>query len=390
MGLTNNMQHYAADQKKTIEQAGRIAGIKDPVAFDPSYFFSDLMEHSTRGPVLPLEGLLVRDWNPYFRRTHAGVTFGVRGYRIEGIPFARIQALLDEGKASQRCVKLFIVGKEDYLRLYRVAYRLFRQPDKKNPPPVMEAEIQKTIWQNTIGYLDPKNLNRIKEFGGRPKRGLLLYGPPGNGKTSVCRWLMQECLERSWEWKQVTAEAYQTARCSQNPIDSIGELFTVEDCGIVFFDDMDMALRNRDNAPAADDQSIFLNALDGMTQKEGVVYIFATNCPLDRIDPAFRRPGRIDIVLMFQKPNESLRRRLLDRWHAEIRGNLDISTFLKDTAEMSFAEIEELKNLLVLHYIDSNEWNWGWAIRQFRSNREEFNAKPRGPLGYFAALNGHN
>ena len=40
-----------------------------------------------------------------------------------------------------------------------------------------------------------------------------------------------------------------------------------------------------------------------------------------------------------------------------------------DTDGMSFAEIEELKNLLVLRFVDAGEWDWEWAREQFQENR---------------------
>ena len=63
-------------------------------------------------------------------------------------------------------------------------------------PPVLTAEQSDLLWKNTIDYLDPVNLRRIKEYGGRAKRGVLLTGEPGNGKTMACRWIWEECRRR--------------------------------------------------------------------------------------------------------------------------------------------------------------------------------------------------
>ena len=73
-----------------------------------------------------------------------------------------------------------------------------------------------------------------------------------------------------------------------------------------------------------EDQAVFLSAMDGITVNEGVVFVFTTNCSLDLIDRAFKRPGRLDLVLHFKAPDAELRRQLIERWHADIRGNLDI------------------------------------------------------------------
>jgi len=198
------------------------------------------------------------------------------------------------------------------------------------------------LRQNTIGYLDLNNLKRIRDLGGRPKRGLLLTGPPGNGKTSACRWLLNECLRLGYEHQQVSPDAYQAARRSCNPVQAVKDLFAVHRHGIIFFDDMDIALRDRNTVKETDDQAVFLSALDGIDVNEGVVYVFTTNCPMGLIDAAFKRPGRIDLVLHFEKPDATLRRALLDRWHAEILANIDVDAAVTETAGFSFAEVPDV------------------------------------------------
>jgi SpoVK/Ycf46/Vps4 family AAA+-type ATPase len=68
-------------------------------------------------------------------------------------------------------------------------------------------------------------------------------------------------------------------------------LFRVSRPGVVFFDDLDVALRDRNTVKETDDQSVFLTALDGIEGVDAVVYVFTTNCAIELIDPAFRRPA---------------------------------------------------------------------------------------------------
>ena len=121
-----------------------------------------------------------------------------------------------------------------------------------------------------------------------------------------------------------------------------------------------------------------------------VVYVFTTNCPIELIDPAFRRPGRIDLTLHFPKPDAGLRRRYIDRWDPEIRAAVVMERVIADTAGMSFAEIEEVKNVLVLDFLQRKSWDWSEALRQFRHNRAEF-ASDRGKrqLGFGSAATEH-
>ena len=80
----------------------------------------------------------------------------------------------------------------------------------------------------------------------------------------------------------MTPDNYRQARAH----DGIEDLFSVERRGIIFFDDMDLALRDRETVHETEDQSIFLSAMDGLTTNEGVVFVFTTNCALDLIDRA--------------------------------------------------------------------------------------------------------
>lgn len=360
---------YSADHRFLVEASAKAAGLTDPVAFVAGGYVYSLVGNAVRGALVPLDGALIRQWvtrSKYYPATN----FGIRLYTLEGIPFARCVAHVDTAY-DQNAYDLFVVSRADYVKLFRHVLKLSRQKVPESLPPVLPDEQLEVLKQNTLGYLDRNNLKRIKDLGGRPKRGLLLTGPPGNGKTSACRWLWEECRRTGHEYQIVSPDAYQAARRSCNPVQAVRELFTVHRSGVIFFDDMDVALRDRNTVRETDDQAVFLSALDGIQVNEGVVYVFTTNCSLDLIDPAFKRPGRIDLVLHFTLPDAPLRRRLMDRWHADVQGGIDLETAVKQTGGYSFAEIEELKNLLILRYIDTNAWEWDWAMEQFKENRTD-------------------
>jgi hypothetical protein len=370
---------YSADHKLLVETAAKAANLADPVAFAPGGYVYTLTANAARGPLVPVDGALMRQWVTR-AKYYPGTSFGVRLYTLDGIPFARCAAHID-GDYEQSVYDFCVVSRADYLKLFRAVLRLGRTKVDDHPPPILPDEQFEALRQNTLDYLDRNNLKRIKELGGRAKRGLLLTGPPGNGKTSACRWLWEECQRHGYEYQIVSPDAYQAARRSCNPVQAVRELFTVSRCGIIFFDDLDIALRDRNTVRETDDQAVFLSALDGMEVHEGVVYVFTTNCGLDLIDPAFKRPGRIDLVLHFTLPEATLRRRLMDRWHADIRGNIDLDAAVEQTDGRSFAEVEELKNLLILHYVDTGRWDWDWATEQFRQNRTEL-AEQHRPVGF--------
>jgi hypothetical protein len=380
--MATSLEQYTADHRRLLEAAGRQAGFSDPVAVELDEFETPLLMAARRGPPLPVDGVLVRDWDPAMRSASHGLRIGMRIYEIDSIRFVRVSFLPD---SDVNCAgfDFTAVDRKDYRRLYRIAlHRRLDQQSAGEPPVLPQAQLD-VLWKNTVGYLDGDNLARVKAYGGRARRGVLLTGAPGNGKTMACRWVLEECRRRCWEYHLVTPDAYRAAR--KNEV--VEKLFGVGRRGVVFFDDMDLALRDRDTIAETEDQAVFLSALDGLKVQEGVVFVFTTNCPLDLIDRAFKRPGRIDLALHFQAPDAALRRRLLGRWHAEIRAGLDVDRAVASTDGYSFAEIEELKNLLVLHFMDAGAWDWDWALRQFAENRGDLHAR-QGPRVGFAAANG--
>jgi ATP-dependent 26S proteasome regulatory subunit len=200
------------------------------------------------------------------------------------------------------------------------------------------------------------------------KRGVLLSGQPGNGKTMACRWLAGQCRRHGLLWSTVSAEQYTNACGSR----SVPNLFQLKSPGIILFDDFDQALRDRESVHDTDRQSTFLTELDGIRPKVGVVYLFTTNQELNRLDPALCRPGRIDVVIRFPRPDVSLRRQLIQQtWHRDLRTALDVDRVVTETDGLSFAEIEELRTLLVLHFLDTHRWNWAAARRALGHRREE-------------------
>jgi hypothetical protein len=383
--MSSDLKQYSADHRYLLEQAGRAAGLADPVAIELAEFYLPVIKAARRGALVPIDGVLVRDWEPDGRRTNPGVQLGMRLYEIEGVRFARVRFIHDD-RNSCWGMDFVAVDRKDYAKLYRIAVRCRRDDEPPSQPPVLPQEQLESLWKNTIGYLEGTNLERIKAYGGRAKRGVLLTGAPGNGKTMACRWIWEACRERRWEYRLVTPDNYRQARGH----DAIDDLFSVDRRGIVFFDDMDLALRDRDKIAETEDQAVFLSAMDGIQAHEGVVFVFTTNCSLDLIDRAFKRPGRLDLVLHFKAPDAELRRKLLDRWHPDIREALDLEAAVASTEGYSFAEIEELKNLLVMHFMDSETWDWEWALRQFEINRRELTTQRTRQVGFSANHRNHH
>jgi cell division protease FtsH len=381
---------YAAAHRQMLDIVAREAGFADPVAFTAVAHYWPLLKASRRERAFPIDGVIVHDWNPSARKIYPGVRLGGRIYEIQGIRFAVAQFVYNF-EIDDAAVNFLAVERRDYRRLYRIAQRCLEDTEPASEPPILPAAHADILWKNTIGYLESGRLEQVRAFGGRARRGILLTGAPGNGKTMACRWIWDECRRRGWEYRIVTPNTYRQARRGCNAEEAVRALFTVQRRGVVFFDDMDIALRDRERVNETEDQAVFLTALDGISIKEGVVYVFTTNCAVNLIDRAFKRPGRIDVVLHFEPPGTDLRRALMQRWHRDIRANLCLDAAVADTHGYSFAEIEELKNLLIMHYADTGSWSWREAVKQLQANREDFDESIRRRVGFYlpAMGNGH-
>ena len=243
-------------------------------------------------------------------------------------------------------------------------------------PPILPEALQNQLLENTIGFL-LQGAKTLARYGVALKRGVLLYGEPGNGKTMACRWLRWHCRQAKLGWKAVSAEEYDDARgrgCG-------GELFQLTKPGIIQFDDFDHYFRDREQYGAGPAQTSLLAELDGLQVRRGVVYLFTTNSRLAEMDPAFRRPGRIDCMLEFHRPDVALRQRFIETtWHADLLAALDVQQISQQTAGLSFAEMDELKKLLVLGYLDRQRWDWPRAWQTFSQGRADSQVKQ--PIGF--------
>lgn len=274
------------------------------------------------------------------------------------------------------------VRRDEVRRFYRAVRRHIRS-ERQDPAPILPEEDLKRLWDNTVGFLR-RGQDQMARYGVTPKRGVLLLGEPGNGKTMACRWLAAECQRHGLEWQTVSAETFEDARINR----SVPSLFCLDSPGIILFDDFDSALRDRANHGETDRQATFLSELDGVDQKSGVVFLFTTNSALHELDPAMRRPGRIDVVIRFPSPAAPLRRRLIrERWHEDILGGIDLPQAVADTDGFSFAEVEEAKKLLVLRHVETGAWDWPWVRAEMEARREA-QRSPR-PIGFRPGTNGH-
>lgn len=170
------------------------------------------------------------------------------------------------------------------------------------------------------------------------KRGILLYGNPGNGKTTLVKSIAESVDAPVMYW-QITefTSSY-----------SIDEVFrTAKKIAPVI-----LIIEDIDSMPH-ESRSVFLNTLDGATTKEGIFLIGTTNYP-EKIDPALiNRAGRFDRAYEIKQPNETLRRNyLIKKQIIQFVSEAELNDIAKKTRGLSIAQLNELYMSMALdwHY----------------------------------------
>ncbi|MFQ5406283.1 MAG: CDC48 family AAA ATPase [Candidatus Micrarchaeia archaeon] len=231
-------------------------------------------------------------------------------------------------------------------------------------------EVPNVKW-NQIGGLDDvkrdlkeavelplKKPEEFKKLGIRPIKGILLFGPPGMGKTLLAKAVATESesnfiavrgpeLLSKWigESEKGVREVFRKAR-------------SAAPC-IIFFDELDALapVRGSNDGTHVTERMVnqLLTELDGLNNLKDVVVIAATNRP-DMIDPALLRPGRFDKLIQILPPDEKTRLAIL-KVHCgrmPLAQGVELAGVAKQTEGFSGADLEALCREAGMHALRDN------------------------------------
>jgi cell division protease FtsH len=218
---------------------------------------------------------------------------------------------------------------------------------KTNLADVAGLQEPKQEVQDVINYL--KNPAQFRRLGAKPPKGIIMFGPPGTGKTYLARAIAGEA--------NVTFISVSGSQFDQEYVgvgaSRVRQLFQIArqnaPC-IIFIDEIDSVAGNRrlhDTSSSAQTVNQLLTEMDGIdsTKNTDVIVIAASN-RLDSIDQAILRPGRFDRQIKLDLPTIKERAEIINIHIKKIKIDASVSqdSIAKMTAGFSGAEIANLIN----------------------------------------------
>jgi len=258
---------------------------------------------------------------------------------------------LEQERIPPNVLEKMEVKMEDFINAYR----------EITPTAMREVAIEvPTVHWDDIGDLEAakqelkesvewplKNPDIFKRMGIKPPRGILLFGPPGCGKTLLARAVATESeanfisikgpeVFSKWvgESERAIREVFRKARMSAP--------------AIIFFDEIDALVPRRgvgyaDSGVTERVISQLLTEIDGIETLQEVIVLAATNRP-DILDPAIMRPGRLDRMIYVPEPNEEGRLQIF-KIHTKdmpLAKDVDLKELAHLTKGYSGADIESI------------------------------------------------
>lgn len=244
---------------------------------------------------------------------------------------------------------------------------------------LLPESLHRTVDAHIVRFFTPQVAALYRDLGVPYRRGVLLHGPPGNGKTSLIRLIGARLPEVPVLILRPDQEF------DTDSLEEVIRRWTEQAPAILVIEDLNWLLEKVN-------VSTFLNLLDGVDAPSagGLLLIATTNHP-DQLDNAVNnRPGRFDVVIEVAPPDKALRRAFLRNRLPDAVLESALDAVADRAAGLSFAHLQEILRLSGLHAIHAGRASRepddllraADAVRQMNQQAERgFAAKPEMPFG---------
>lgn len=239
-------------------------------------------------------------------REHVEAARACKGFeaddpRVEAFGLGRPPAamrLVDGGRAEPAAARILSIDESDVVRFADV---------------VGMESVKKVLRLRIVEpFLNPGLFRRFRKRSGG---GVLLYGPPGCGKTLMARAIATEC-DALFTAVGISDILNMWIGESERNLSAIFERARAESPAVLFFDELDALAYARSKAHSDHTRTLvneFLGQLDGLAgRNDKVLVLAATNMPWD-VDEAMKRPGRFDRQIFVPPPDAAARAEMFVR-----------------------------------------------------------------------------
>jgi transitional endoplasmic reticulum ATPase len=257
---------------------------------------------------------------------------------------------LEEKRIPQQILEKMEVKMDDFMNAYReIVPTAMRE---------VYVEVPAVHWDDVGGLEDVKQQLRemvewplkkpekFRKMGIKPPKGVLLYGPPGCGKTLIARAVATESESNFISIKGPEVFSKWVGE-SEKAIREVFRKARMAAPCVVFIDEIDSIAPRRglgysDSGVTERVVSQLLTEMDGLIAMENIVVLAATNKP-EILDPALMRPGRFDRLIYIPPPDENSRLQILKVHTRNMPlDNVNLDEIAKNTNGYSGADLEAL------------------------------------------------
>lgn len=285
--------HYLSEQDYASDRCRRVSAELAPRPFGVEDYEDDEEPRPLQfSPARGVHVFRIGGWPFWLSREKEEVPLG-GGSSNKSKLFVEYFVLNTVGLSADRAKRVLEKAYEEYatasdeVPVYTYAYGWMKVKDARSRT-LESVVLPGDLKENLVGDLERffGQRERYERLGVPYRRGYLLEGPPGSGKSSIVRALATKFRRPLYTMPLRSLGSDSNLASAMNDVPS---------GSIVLFEDVDASGVSRDEEQKGVTFSGLLNALDGVASQESIVYIFTTNKP-ETLDAALTRPGRIDRV----------------------------------------------------------------------------------------------